>query len=232
MTTKEFSTEFDILCNSSSLYENDIRFDEYQKSVFLTKAQEDIVLSFYNGKNTYGESFEKNEEMRRYLNELVKTYTTTTKKTGVKGLNSKSIFFTLPTDLWFITYEEVILSDNNLGCMNNITIPVIPITQNDYYNTINNPFRGPNNRRAIRLDIHNNTVEIISKYNIKEYLVRYLSKPEPIITTSLVADGLSINGFNTINECKLNPVLHKAILEQAVIAALNSKVKRNNDKEV
>ena len=53
MTTEEFSNEFDTLLNSYAIspdkygMENSpltIELDEYEKSVFLTKAQEDIFL--------------------------------------------------------------------------------------------------------------------------------------------------------------------------------------------
>ena len=57
MTTEEFSNEFDTLLNSYSTTEeptNTIELDEYEKSVFLTKAQEDVVIDMYNGKNIFG----------------------------------------------------------------------------------------------------------------------------------------------------------------------------------
>lgn len=43
MTTEEFSNEFDTLLNSNSAIESfgnisDIKLDEYEKSIFLTKA--------------------------------------------------------------------------------------------------------------------------------------------------------------------------------------------------
>ena len=109
MTTEEFSNEFDALLNSYSNTEefgknpNTIELDEYEKSVFLTKAQEDVVIDMYNGKNTSGDSFEKTEEVRRYLSGLIKTYTTSVKETTYKGLSKHSVFFKLPKDLWFIT---------------------------------------------------------------------------------------------------------------------------------
>ena len=47
MTTEEFSNEFEVLLNSyASKQPNtvlDLQFDEYEKSVFLTKAQEELV---------------------------------------------------------------------------------------------------------------------------------------------------------------------------------------------
>ena len=80
MTSEEFSNEFDTLLNSYSNVEafgetpSTIEVDEYEKSVFLTKAQEEIVIDMYNGKNPFKDSFEKTEEIRRYLSNLIKTH--------------------------------------------------------------------------------------------------------------------------------------------------------------
>lgn len=230
MTIEEFSNEFDTLLNSYATInqfgkvENPatIELDEYEKSVFLTKAQEETVIDLYSGKNPLGDSFEKTEEVRRYLSDLIKTYTTTEKKVGYTGLSKTSIFFELPEDLWFITYESAGLEDSRLGCMNGEEISVIPVTQDDYFRIAKNPFRGANKRRALRLDIGNGIVEIVSEYNIGRYLVRYVARPEPIVLTDL-PDNLSINEVSTKTECKLNPVIHRAILEKAVQLALISK---------
>lgn len=229
MTTEEFSNEFDTLLNSYSTIGafgktlSTIELDEYEKSVFLTNAQEEIVISMYNGKNPFGDSFERTEEIRRYLSDLIKTYTTTDKKVGYTGLSKSSVFFELPDDLWFITYESVNLKDDGLGCMSGEDISVIPITQDEYHKIRKNPFRGTNERRALRLDLSGKVVEIVSKYNVESYLVRYLSRPAPIILTDLT-DNLSINGISVKTECELNPVIHRAILERAVKLAIMSRV--------
>lgn len=228
MTTEEFSNEFDTLLNSYSTIEafektpSTIELDEYEKSVFLTNAQEEIVIGMYNGKNPFGDSFERTEEIRRYLSDLIKTYTTD-KKVEYTGLSKSSVFFELPDDLWFITYESVNLKDDGLGCMSGENISVIPITQDEYHRIRKNPFRGANERRALRLDLSGKVVEIISKYNVESYLVRYLSRPAPIILTDLT-DNLSINDISVKTECELNPVIHRAILERAVKLAIMSRV--------
>ena len=36
-------------------------------------------------------------------------------------------------------------------------------------------------------------------------------------------NGLTIEGISVATECKLNPVLHKTILERAVLMALRAK---------
>lgn len=229
MTCDEFSNEFDTLVNSYSTTNSfgktsgTLEFDEYEKSVFLTKAQEEVVVSLYNGKNPFGDSFEKTEETRRYLNELVKNYSTSTKKSVTGGVDEKSVFFDLPVDLMFITYESVDLKDDSLGCHSNKNIQVIPVTQDEYHRLKKNPFRGKSYNRALRLDLGNNIVEIVSDYNIETYKIRYIRKPTPIVLVDLPSDVSIDDETRTKTECELNPVLHRTILERAVTLALRSR---------
>lgn len=214
MTTEEFSNEFDTLVGS---YSNGIWFDEYEKSVFLTKAQEAIVIGLYNGSIN---SFENTEEVRRYLDSLVKTWSTLEYKDDGTGFNDlDSIIIELPKDVWYITYEYVVTS-------NNAEVLVVPTTQDDLYKTKNNPFKGPNRRRALRLDCGNNRVEILLAPQYKSgslyYKMGYISKPSPIILTDLT-EGLYINNENKKTECKLHSAIHRTILENAVKMAISSK---------
>ena len=234
MTTEEFSNEFDTILQSYSVknelgLQNPIAFDEYEKSVFLTKAQEQIIITLYNGKNNSNESLEKTEELRRYLSNLIKTEIRTKLIDNLpNAVSQNSQFFSLPDDLWFITYESAKVTSED-KCLNGKELMIIPITQDDYFRTSRNPFRQSNDRKALRLDIKDNTVEIISKYDISQYLVRYLSKPEPIVLIDF-EEGLSINNVSTKNECKLNPALHRLILDEAIRLALVSKGIVNNNK--
>jgi len=123
MTLEEFSNGFDTLVNSYRRFKDfdkqeqldSIEFDEYEKSFYLTKAQEEVVVNFYNGKNPYGDSFESTEEMRRYLESLVKNkvYSTEEQVNGT-GVSIDSVFYQLPEDVAFITMEQVTMV---LGCL-------------------------------------------------------------------------------------------------------------------
>lgn len=226
MTNEEFSNEFDNLVNKNiakpfGVDSTPLEFDEYEKSMFLTKAQESVVISLYRGTLT-GDSFEKTEELRRYLNELIKTYTTTNKVEN-EGLTDNSYFFDIPDDVWFITYESAVSQDKRLGCAKGTVMEVVPTAQDDLYKTSRNPFRGPNKRRVLRLDVEGKVVELISKFDIDKYQIRYLAKPEPIILIDLPED-LSINGLTKKTECILNPAIHRTILEVAVNLAIKSRV--------
>lgn len=257
MTNPEFSNEFDVLASSylleggftvsdSSLY----AFNEYEKSMFLTLAQEQFVLSLYNGKNSSGDKFEGTEEMRRYMHNLVEEYYTENpvdisktknhlrrKYHGMtnQGSSFESTLFTLPDDLWFITYEAVQTQPDSTGkdrCNSGefgITQDVVPVTQDEFHRIKRNPFRGPSYRRALRLDLSdtiagtdNGVVEIISKYKIGSYYARYVKKVEPIILVDLPED-LKINGKNKACECQLHEAVHRNILELAVRLAIASR---------
>ena len=230
MTNKEFSDGFSTLLNSFGITPN-ITLDEYEKSTFLTNAQEELIIDIYSGRNViYGKSFEQTEEIRRYLSNLVETYETSTKVTGKLGLSQDSVFFEIPQDTWFITYEVAFLKDSRLGCLDGIEASVVPLPQDDLYRAKDNPFRGPSKDRVLRLDIKSDLAELISKYNVDKYLMRYISQPTPIILVDL-PDGLSINGVSTESECELNPVVHRAILERAVQLAIISKTQLTGNKE-
>lgn len=230
MTNKEFSDGFSTLLNSFGITPN-ITLDEYEKSTFLTNAQEQLIIDIYSGRNIiYGKSFEQTEEIRRYLSNLVETYETSTKVTGKLGLSQDSVFFEIPQDTWFITYEVAFLKDSKLGCLDGIEASVVPLPQDDLYRAKDNPFRGPSKDRVLRLDIKSDLAELISKYNVDKYLMRYISQPTPIILVDL-PDGLSINGVSTESECELNPVVHRAILERAVQLAIISKTQLTGNKK-
>lgn len=233
MTTQEFSNEFDTLINSYSRYKDfddkeqldSIEFNEYEKSLFLTAAQEELLKEFYSGKNPFLDSFEKTEEIRRYLSGLIATHvvnTATPSSETLIPLSTLSSFYSIPAKAWYVTYEQVKFNDSTLGCLDSSTGGVIPITQDEYYKIMRNPFRGPSKNRVLRLDVGTDTVEIISKYAIAEYLVRYVSKPTPIVLETM-PNGLSVDSVTVKTECSLHSALHRSILERAVYNALKSK---------
>lgn len=225
MTIEEFSNEFDVLFNSYAISnpygigQNITQLDEYEKSVLLTKAQEDIVRDLYNGKLT-GDGFESTEEQRRNLDYLVKTLELNPIDTDKPKMSENSKFFQLDSDVWFITYESAMLSDDNLKCKNDIRVDVVPIRQDEYNIVKDNPFRGASKNRVLRIDTGSSIVELISKYNIQSYFIKYLSKPKPIILEDITDDNLSINNEKEKMGCELNTALHRTILERAVALAI------------
>lgn len=216
MTNPEFSIEFDILYNNISSNKAP-GLNEYEKSVFLTKAQEQIVTELYSGRNTTYNSFEETEELRRYLSSLIVTTGCPTYSEEDKELikiTNNSMLFVIPENVLFLV-KEVIVSNNYSE------IDVYPVSQDELSKTLKNPFRGPSNNRALRLDVGTNIVEVIYPSIISTYKVRYIRKPNPIILTDL-EDELSINGVAEESVCELDSSLHRTILDRAVALALQT----------
>ena len=217
MTNKEFSYEFDILYNN--IMSNQAPgLDDYEKSVFLTKAQEEIIINYYSGKNALLESFEKTEEIRRYLDTLVKSKYINVSSAGTEIFIPKKLGteyhadITTDKDVWFIVYEVAIDNKNNI-------IPIVPVTHDELTRIIRNPFRRPTNNRILRVDT-DNKVELISPEGVEiaKYGIRYIQKPKPIILSALPT-GLEINGESAETSCELNSVIHRTILDHAVALA-------------
>ena len=233
MLPEEFSNGFDTLVDSYRRFKDfdkqeildSIEFNEYEKSFFLTEAQDEFVVALYNGRNPLGESFEQTEELRRYLSNLIAEAerspmtNTSGKPIGVKEGTS---FFTLPDNppVLFITYESVEVEGTE--CENLKTLEVKPVSQDEYHRIKKNPFRGANSRRALRLDLADDVVEIVSKYTLSKYYVRYIRRPEPIILENL-PEGLTVGNKSNKTPCELPDILHGKILELAVRMALQSK---------
>lgn len=227
MNVQEFSNTFDTLLQpyitkDVNGNQNNLAFDEYEKSVFLTKAQEQIVLELY-------QELEQSEEVRKYLSNLIKTdnYVPVGEQNeSLINNNFKSYKVEISNDILFMIYEQCTLSDEN-NCINNKVVSVVPTIHDDLDKVLKNPFKSPNSRKVIRLDF-DNKIELISKYNISNYKVRYLKKPNPIILVEL-EDNLSINNGDTkVSNGETNPILHERIVQRAVQLAVQSKVKSNN----
>lgn len=214
MTKQEFSIEFDILFNN--LASNAAPpLNEYEKSVFLTKAQSDIVLELYSGRNNLGLAFESSEEVREYLSDLLAGFQ------GEIDHGSNPITVSPPSNIWLITSEDI---DG---------IPVIPVTQDEYHKIKNNPFRKGNSHRAIRVDIGEGSsfLDYPGLTDESVYSVRGLRYPDPIILTGIDDRTLSIDG-KLVSESNdpdsqgssLHQSIHRMILERAVLYAKQAYV--------
>ena len=136
----------------------EVVLDEYEKSVFLTKAQEELVTSYYSGRNSNLHSFEKTEEVRRYLSSLIRT----AELEPVQNTQNYSLIspeaqvFSLPDDVWFITYESATLAANDNSCLSGKTIDVVPVKKYKKQRHKRNQIRGPIEISAFLLDIELN----------------------------------------------------------------------------
>ncbi len=214
MNTREFSNQFDVLYND--IMSNAAPgVNEYEKSVFLTKAQEEIVKNYFEPSgNKYGKGLDDSPKRQIDFSWLIKTGQGAQSARPPMVFDSRSKVYDLPDDLFLIINEAV---DTSAG-----TRQVIPISYSEYTRLTSRPYRGPVKYQAWRLtttSVNKTSVELIINNNetITNYRIRYIRRPAPIITSDLTEYGnLTINGIGTISECELNPIIHQEILQRAV----------------
>jgi hypothetical protein len=224
MTTKEFENEFDVYFNSIAT-NNAPSIDLYEKSVYLTKAQLELVKNYYNPKgNKYQTGFEGTTKRRNDLNELIRSNTSNIEVNSNDGISTDSQFFRIQNDTFLIIQEQAKVSSTD-KCVNGKYIKVIPKTHDEYERQKNNPFKKPDDTIIWRLDYYSQqggskNVELIPAYTVTEYKYRYVKYPEPIVLTNLTTaypgEGLSVDGVSTEQTCKLSESIHREILDRAV----------------
>ena len=224
MTVLEFSNEFDIAYNGIAS-NSAPPIDLYEKSVYLTRAQLEIVNTYYNPLgNKYQDGFENSEKRRANLRELLRTGIATIKVSTSDGISEDSQFFRIPNNTYLIIQEKAKVSSND-ACIDGTYINVIPKTHDEFNTQKDNPFKEPFKRLIWRIDYYslsgsNKNVELISPYTITEYKYRYIKYPEPIVLTNLTTtfsgESLSIDGVTATQTCKLGEGVHREILNRAV----------------
>ena len=219
----EFSNEFDVLYNN--IMSNAAPgLNEYEKSVFLTKAQEEIVKNHFNPNgNKYKEGLDDSPKRQIDFSELIKVAEGVLTDTPPITFDNRAKVYNLPEDTFIIINESI---ETNKG-----TRQIVPISYNDYSRLMSRPYKEPIKYQAWRIittSINDITVELIANSNetIQKYKVRYIRKPAPIITADLSAEygDITINGINTISECELNPIIHQEILQRAVELAKSAYI--------
>ena len=225
MSIEELNNEFDIHYNSIA-GQSSPNLDLYEKSIFFTKAQLELVKDYYDPQsNRKQKGFEASEKRRTDLKELIKNYKSLVSFSDNNAIDSNSKFFNIPNDVFIITNEKGIIKDT--GCFEGKSLNIKPMTQDEYNIQIDNPFKRPNEKVAWRLDFskinNNKVVEIVTPYKI-EYNLRYIKYPKPIILGDLdilfPSENLSIDGQTSPSTCELDIEIHKEIVDRAVELAL------------
>lgn len=197
--------------------------DEYEKSVFLTKAQEEILKNYFNPKgNKYQEGFDDNEKRQIDFSSLVTVITIPSySNSQYIKIDDRSLLFLMPNDMLFALNEVCEITENNI----NRLVNVVPISFIEYSRLISKPYKRPLKNQCWRLisssSEKNRVLELILPFGSivpGSYRIRYVSRPAPIILVDLSTEypGLSINGITSVTECELDPSIHYEILQRAV----------------
>lgn len=241
MTLTEMSNEFDILYNN--IMSNQAPgLDEYEKSLFLTKAQNELILEYFNPKgNKFQEGFDGSERRQIDFSNLVFTKTITTLADNYTSKRDfRSIVFSLKESnnpILLITNEFLRLDraasgqGNDAVPKDNKILTIVPISYVEYARVMMKPYKLPVKSQAWRLlnstvDGANTSIpyaEILynsSAYDnyTPTYVVTYVKRPNPIILINL-ADAysdVSIDNIKAATDCELDPIMHHDIVQRAV----------------
>lgn len=174
MTASEFNNQFDVLYNNITSNQAP-GLNEYEKSVYLTKAQNELLLNRFD-KDSAGNAVKKgfDESAVRQMNfaNLMKTVSCSI-GTATAKIDPRSIVYIMPTDIFIVINEVLYLStlkeatavttsstettevsesttqqlvSNSQGIRQ-----VVPISYDEYMRLMSKPFKEPLKWQAWRL---------------------------------------------------------------------------------
>lgn len=226
MTLEEFSTEFDVLYNSITSNAAP-GFNDYEKSVLLTLAQEELIKSYFvANNNTTGVGLDGSQK-RHYdfstlikvktLNNIINSIWTTGVDVPVFNKDANNIFL-VPNDVFLVLNEYLTVKNNSYT--------VFPISYDSYNLLMSKPFPYPNKRQAWRLDssingeiaatkiVHVSDDKDISSKNITFESIYH----KPLNIEINIKNGNILSDFVVVSESK-----------EAVNITLNLRNTVNND---
>ena len=225
MTLEEFSTEFDVLYNSITSNAAP-GFNDYEKSVLLTLAQEELIKSYFvANNNTTGVGLDGSQKRHYDFSTLIKVKTLNniidsilTTGVDVPVFKDANNIFLVPNDVFLVLNEYLTVKNNSYT--------VFPISYDSYNLLMSKPFPYPNKRQAWRLDssingeiaatkvIHVSDDKDISSENITFESIYH----KPLNIEINIKNGDYLSNFVVVSESK-----------EAVNITLNLSNTANND---
>lgn len=242
MNAQEFSSEFDLLYNNISSNQAP-GLTEYEKSVFLTKAQYEIIKNNFTnvqGGNKYQQGIEDSNKRYADFSTLLTVVELNAETDHTVTFDERGKIFTLPDGdeegnmkVMIVITETFKTGNSNSGLT---SYQVIPLKFDEYIRLMSKPSSDPLKKQVWKLmgnnESGNGSIEIVPHWKdkdntINKLILKYIRKPYPIILEDLSSQGLSIEGYKgtggsrtgpatTRGCCELADELHPEILQRAV----------------
>lgn len=226
MTLEEFSTEFDVLYNSITSNAAP-GFNDYEKSVLLTLAQEELIKSYFvANNNTTGVGLDGSQKRHYDFSTLIKVKTLNNIINSILTTGVDVPVFNKDANNTFLVPNDVFLVLNEYLTVKNNSYIVFPISYDSYNLLMSKPFPYPNKRQAWRLDssingeiaatkvIHVSDDKDISSENITFESIYH----KPLNIEINIKNGNFLSDFVVVSESK-----------EAVNITLNLSNTANND---
>lgn len=164
MQLEEFSNEFDILYNNV-MSNQAPGLTEYEKSVFLTRAQDDIIKAYFNPKlNKTQEGFDGNERRQIDFSRLMRTIECEELSSDDvislhSGTNVKN--YAIPSDILLYINEAIIATRGTRS----VRLIIVPLDYTEYNRLMSKAYKRPLKNQAWRLITTGSSIIIETDYN-------------------------------------------------------------------
>lgn len=164
MTTAELSAEFDVLYNNITSNQAP-GLNNYEKSVFLTKAQNQIVQEYFNpALDGAGGGFDGNQKRQIDFSSITDWEVLFRVEQNIPKYDPRSFVYALPKNLLLILDEQLSLtdySDNDYSHVDEDTFySISAISYDEYSRLMSKPYKYPPKGKAWRLIVKKRSIAI------------------------------------------------------------------------
>ena len=161
MTTTELSDQFDVLYNSITSNQAP-GLNEYEKSVFLTKAQEEIVKNYLSPKgNVRQEGFDDSPKRQVDFSSIMES-SSLQSTSNANRFDPRSECYLLPSNMFIVLNEQLSTPDR--------LYTVVPISYDEYNRLMSKPYKYPPKNQAWRLITRNEQISASSDVVTQNYV--------------------------------------------------------------
>ncbi len=242
----EFDIEYDMITSLDAA-----GYNNQEKSIFLSKAQENIIKQRYHPRgNKYGDGFEQTEKRRKDLSELTQNVLllaaiTGTGTTGAREAydETKNLpngkFWKMPADfMWSISESADILlgsTNSQYTCTGSpyllTNVKVKPKTHDEYNADVDNPYAKPYYKLVWRMDYQREiyTGAFTAGNQSRHELISdgsYTVSKYRVRYVRRPDDIIPVTSGDTTAgtssvDCRLDPSIHREIVSEAVRIAVS-----------
>lgn len=212
----EFSSQFDTLYNNITSNQSP-GLDEYEKSVFLTKAQDNIIESYNNPRsNKVQLGFDDSKGRQVNFSSLMKTVYPI-KNEFYNKFDERSVSYIMPSDL-LIFVNESCSDDSN-------RYVVQELTYSEYDRLMLKPYQNPVKRGIWRLIVDSNSPGIckdsnLSIYNTSLKTVEFVLKLVANPSQDIVEDGVTISKTGIGNR----PIIEESDTNIKIVCEISNSI--------
>lgn len=143
MNNPEFSTQFDILFNNIASNQAP-GLNEYEKSVFLTKAEKQLLLEYFNSRTDgVGGGFDGSQKRQYDFSSLIKVANPIYYPNPDSKIDRRGLVYIFPQD-YYLTVNELLYDTK-------YQYSVLPISYSEYQTLMLKPYSFPVKKAAWRL---------------------------------------------------------------------------------